>query len=1415
MAASKKGSSASSKKGTAHKGSAENARSHTFFGGKRERYNFSRVPEALSMPSLIDLQKTSYEEFLQKDVAPQKRKNKGLQASLMSLFPVQDFSGRAQLEFETYRLEDPKHDIEEARYKGLTYSSPLRANLRLVLWGGEGEARTIRMVREQEVYLGDIPLMTENGTFIINGVERVVVSQMHRSPGVFFDHDHGGHSSGKLLYLARVIPSHGSWLDFEFDARDLLYVRIDRKRKILVTTFLRTLLRDDPHDGGSEKDDGMSREEILATFYKTVICVHKNGAWAMPFLEDAWRGVKLEEDLIDADTGEVLIESGTKVSKSMIAKVRGDGTRMLRTDVSKVCGRFFSIDMVHPETGEVFAEAGEEIKQSVLERLLEVGITEIPTLDIDYVNTGPYLRNTLMADKNMTRTDALYEIYRVLRPGETPTQDGAETLYRNLFFNPERYDLSDVGRVKMNTCLGLDTDPEIRVLQRRDVIAIVRFLLNLRDGRGAIDDIDSLSNRRVRSVGELLEGQYRAGLVRVQRSISERMSSIDLEEAMPNDLMNVRPLSSVIREFFGTSQLSQFMDQTNPLSEVNHKRRISALGPGGLQRGRAGLEVRDVHPTHYGRICPVETPEGQNIGLINSLAIYARVNKYGFLETPYRRVVDGRLTNEIVYVSAMEEERYIIAQADVETDANGNITDQLVGCRHAGNYLLVSPQEIHFADVSPKQILSVAAALIPFIENDDVTRALMGSNMQRQAVPLMRAEAPLVGTGMEGIVARDSGVVTVARRSGVVDQVEAKRIVVRATESLDQGASVVDIYNLAKFQKSNSGTCVHQQPLVYMGQRISAGDVIADGGGTDSGELALGRNVLVAFMSWRGYCFEDSIVLSERLIRDDVFTSIHIEEFEVSARDTRLGYEEITRDIPGANDEAIRHLDEAGIAYIGAEVRPGDVLVGKVSPKAEVPLTPEEKLLRAVFADKAADVKDTSLRVPPGVYGTVVDVRIFSRRGIDKDERALSIVRDQIAQLIKDRDVEQRILEQGFERALKELLVGKVPVKNPLTGDKGVLTEEDWAGMTRHQKTSPDILDESMRAQVDAMQIQHKGALQELHARFNQKVEKIHRGDDLPTGILKTVKMFIAVKRKVQPGDKMAGRHGNKGVVSVIVPVEDMPHFADGTPVDIVLNPLGLPSRMNVGQIMETHLGWASVNLGKQVRQLLEDVARKNMSEKEGTETLKKNLKVLYAKKDVEKKIDNMSAEELISFAEEASHGLPMACPVFEGARVEDIRDMLTRAGRDPSGQEVLYDGRTGEAFDRPVTVGIIYMLKLHHLVDEKIHARSVGPYSLVTQQPLGGKAQFGGQRLGEMEVWALEAYGAAHILQEMLTIKSDDVAGRTKVYEAIIKGQETFDSGVPESFKVLVKELRTLGLNMECVRDTLVEDETLVKEGA
>jgi len=1382
----------------------------SFTGRKRVRKDFGRIPEVAQMPNLIEVQRSSYDQFLQMNVAPEAREHLGLQEVFRSVFPIKDFSERAELDFVRYELEQPKYDVEECQQRGMTFAAPLKVTLRLTVFDVEEDTglKSIRDIKEQDVYMGDMPLMTANGTFVINGTERVIVSQMHRSPGVFFDHDKGKtHSSGKYLFAARVIPYRGSWLDFEFDAKDHVYVRIDRRRKLPATTLLLALdsaeteaLRAARAAEGKSllpyEAQGMTREEILNYFHDTVVFTRTETGWKTPFNPDAMRGVKLISDLVDAETGKVVAEAGTKMTPRTARKLIEGGLKEQLVAQEDLYGRYLATDIIDEQTGEVFFEAGEEIDAAMLELFEEKNIVELPTLAIDHVNVGPYLRNTLAIDKNATREDALIDIYRVMRPGEPPTLESAEALFHGLFFDQERYDLSAVGRVKMNARLGFETDDQLRVLRKEDILAILKILLDLKDGRGEIDDIDNLGNRRVRSVGELMENQYRVGLLRMERAIRERMSSVDIDTVMPHDLINAKPAAAAVREFFGSSQLSQFMDQTNPLSEITHKRRLSALGPGGLTRERAGFEVRDVHPTHYGRICPIETPEGPNIGLINSLATYARVNKYGFIESPYRKVVDGKVTDEVVYLSAMEEYRYVIAQANAELDSEGRFVSELVSCRKGGENMLMRPETIELVDVSPKQIVSVAAALIPFLENDDANRALMGSNMQRQAVPMIKAEAPLVGTGMEGTVAKDSGVAISARRSGIVDQVDGTRIVIRATEA-DSSMSNVDIYNLLKFQRSNQNTCITQRPLVKVGDRVNKGDIIADGPSTELGELALGRNVLCAFMPWNGYNFEDSILISERIVKDDVFTSIHIEEFEVMARDTKLGQEEITRDIPNVGEESLRQLDEAGIVYIGAEVKPGDILVGKVTPKGESPMTPEEKLLRAIFGEKASDVRDTSLRLPPGVTGTVVEVRVFSRRGVDKDERAMAIERAEIERLAKDRDDERAILERGFYGRLKELLVGQEVVSAPKGLKVGTtITEDDLSALPTHQWRQVVIGDEKLMADIEAMSRHFDESVEALKKRFEDKVEKLQRGDELPPGVMKMVKVFVAVKRKLQPGDKMAGRHGNKGVISRIMPIEDMPHLEDGTPVDLVLNPLGVPSRMNVGQILETHLGWAARGLGHQIGEILDRM--RGDGSPQAMEELKSKLQQIYGDTQFGRDVADMSDEELLEMAGNLRNGVPMATPVFDGAREDDIVKMLEMAGLDRSGQVRLIDGRTGEYFHRKVTVGYIYMLKLHHLVDDKIHARSIGPYSLVTQQPLGGKAQFGGQRFGEMEVWALEAYGAAYTLQEMLTVKSDDVSGRTKVYEAIVRGDDNFESGIPESFNVLVKELRSLGLNVE-----------------
>ncbi|MGI6244783.1 MAG: DNA-directed RNA polymerase subunit beta [Pseudochelatococcus sp.] len=1352
----------------------------TITSRKRVRKFFGKIREVAEMPNLIEVQKASYDQFLLIDEPEGGRPEEGLQSVFKSVFPISDFSGASLLEFVKYTFETPKYDVDECRQRGMTFSAPLKVTLRLIVFDVDEDtgARSVKDIKEQDVYMGDMPLMTDNGTFIVNGTERVIVSQMHRSPGVFFDHDRGKtHSSGKILFAARIIPYRGSWLDIEFDAKDIVYARIDRRRKLPVTTLLYAL--------------GLDAEEILDTFYNKILYTKDENGWRVPFDPDRYKGFKASVDVIDADTGEVVLEAGKKLTVRGARQLIEGGLKALRAADEDLFGQYIGEDIVNPHTGEIYAEAGEEITDKVLKTLDDAGIFEIPVLDINHVNIGPYIRNTLALDKNTTREQALFDIYRVMRPGEPPTLETAEAMFHSLFFDPERYDLSAVGRVKMNMRLDLDAPDTTRILRREDILAVVIALVGLRDGRGEIDDIDHLGNRRVRSVGELMENQYRLGLLRMERAIKERMSSVDIDTVMPQDLINAKPAAAAVREFFGSSQLSQFMDQTNPLSEVTHKRRLSALGPGGLTRERAGFEVRDVHPTHYGRICPIETPEGPNIGLINSLATFARVNKYGFIEAPYRRVRDGRVTSEVNYLSATEEMKYAVAQANAEIDAEGRLIEDLVVCRQAGEVVVVPPERVDYMDVSPKQLVSVAAALIPFLENDDANRALMGSNMQRQAVPLVKADAPFVGTGMEAVVARDSGAAIAARRTGIVDQVDATRIVIRATEDLDPTKSGVDIYRLMKFQRSNQSTCINQRPLVRVGDFVKKGDIVADGPSTELGELALGRNVLVAFMPWNGYNYEDSILLSERIVKEDVFTSIHIEEFEVAARDTKLGPEEITRDIPNVSEEALKNLDEAGIVYIGAEVQAGDILVGKITPKGESPMTPEEKLLRAIFGEKASDVRDTSLRVPPGVTGTIVEVRVFNRHGIDKDERAQAIEREEIERLAKDRDDEQAILDRNAYARLADVLVGQTAIAGPKGFRKDTeLTRQVLADIPRSQWWQFAVADDAVTAELEAMRKQYDESKKRLEQRFLDKVEKLQRGDELPPGVMKMVKVFVAVKRKIQPGDKMAGRHGNKGVVSRIVPIEDMPFLADGTHADIVLNPLGVPSRMNVGQILETHLGWACANLGRQIGQAVDAYRRA-----QDVAPLKQSLNSVYGENAVS---DEVLPEDLAELGESLRRGVPIATPVFDGAKESDIERMLEEAGLDASGQSTLYDGRTGEPFDRRVTVGIIYMLKLHHLVDDKIHARSIGPYSLVTQQPLGGKAQFGGQRFGEMEVWALEAYGAAYTLQEMLTVKSDDVAGRTKVYEAIVRGDDTFESGVPESFNVLVKEMRSLGLNVE-----------------
>ena len=1367
----------------------------TFIGKKRIRKYFGKIREVLEMPNLIEVQKSSYELFLKSGDQLEPLDGEGIKGVFQSVFPIKDFNETAVLEFIKYELEKPKYDVEECQSRDMTYAAPLKVTLRLIVFDVDVDtgARSVKGIKEQDVFMGDMPLMTPNGTFVVNGTERVIVSQMHRSPGVFFDHDKGKtHSSGKLLFTCRIIPYRGSWLDFEFDAKDIVYARIDRRRKLPVSTLLFAL--------------GMDQESIMDAYYNTVQYekVDKNG-WKTQFFPERLRGTKPSSDLIDADTGKVVVPAGKKVTpRAVKALIDENKVKSIFVSFEDIIGRFVARDIINEETGEIWAEAGDELTWELdkndevsggsLKLLLDNGVIDIPVLDIDNINVGPYIRNTVFADKNFGRDTALMDIYRVMRPGEPPTVESASALFDSLFFDADRYDLSAVGRVKMNMRLNLDAQDTVRVLRRDDIISCVNALVELRDGKGDVDDIDHLGNRRVRSVGELMENQYSVGLLRMERAIRERMSSVEIDTVMPQDLINAKPAAAAVREFFGSSQLSQFMDQTNPLSEVTHKRRLSALGPGGLTRERAGFEVRDVHPTHYGRMCPIETPEGPNIGLINSLASFARVNKYGFIETPYRKVKDGQVTDNVEYLSATEEMRHTVAQANANLDQEGRFVNDLVSTRQAGEYMLQAKENVDLIDVSPKQLVSVAASLIPFLENDDANRALMGSNMQRQAVPLLQADAPFVGTGMETVVATDSGAAIQASRGGVIDQVDAMRIVVRVTDGLEVGDPGVDIYGLRKFQRSNQNTCINQKPLVNVGDVVAKGDVIADGPSTDLGELALGKNVIVAFMPWNGYNYEDSILISERIARDDVFTSIHIEEFEVAARDTKLGPEEITRDIPNVGEEALRNLDEAGIVYIGADVVPGDILVGKITPKGESPMTPEEKLLRAIFGEKASDVRDTSLRVKPGDFGTVVEVRVFNRHGVEKDERSLQIEREEVEYLARDRDDEMGILDRNIYGRLETLLLNKKVLKGP-------------KGITINAKVTPELLDsmskgqwwqlalekEKDATQVEALNFQYEEQKQVLEARFEDKVDKVRRGDDLMPGVMKMVKVFVAVKRKLQPGDKMAGRHGNKGVISKVVPMEDMPFLEDGTPVDFCLNPLGVPSRMNVGQILETHMGWAARGLGLKIDEALEDFKLSGDPSK-----VKDALKYAYGDETYSDAFFDMDDQRLIESATAVRKGVPIATPVFDGAKESDINDALSRAGFDTSGQSTLFDGRTGEQFSRQVTVGVKYLLKLHHLVDDKIHARSTGPYSLVTQQPLGGKAQFGGQRFGEMEVWALEAYGAAYTLQEMLTVKSDDVAGRTKVYESIVKGEDNFEAGIPESFNVLVKEVRGLGLNME-----------------
>src|SRR5210317_2154944 len=1346
----------------------------SFTEKKNIRKNFGKLKESLSIPNLIEVQKNSYDELT--DFVKDAEITKGFDRVFKSIFPIEDLNDKATLEYVSYRLEKPKFDVEECIARGLTYSSALKCTLRLVVYeiDQENNTKDILSAKEQEVYMGEVPMMTNSGTFITNGVQRVVVNQMHRSPGVFFDHDKGKrHASGKLLFNCRVIPNRGSWLDFEYDVKDFLYFKIDRKKKILASTLLMAL--------------GYSKTEIANEFYdkEQFTFDPKTQKWKTKFNPENYKAKNFSEEVIDAKTGNVVIKLGEKINYLNAKKLANDGLKDILVSRESLYGKFLHKDIkVSDDEDEGTFKIGTEINDAVIQQILDANIHSLDISVTNSINKGPYLLITLLNDKNNTKEQAITEIYKMLRPGEPPTIEIATQIFNNLFFSSDRYDLSDVGRVKMNSRLNLECSDKITILRNDDIIAIVHKMLDLRDGKDEVDDIDHLGNRRVRSVGELVENQARIGVYRMERAIKEKMTTLDVESAMPQDLINAKPLTVSLKDFFASSQLSQFMDQTNPLSEITHKRRVSALGPGGLTRERAGFEVRDVHPTHYGRICPIETPEGPNIGLINSLATFAQINQYGFIETPYRKVNDGKVTEEVVYVSAIEEGKYTIAQANAELDKSNKFTGELLPVRKNGDIGLANPSDINLMDVSPKQLVSVASALIPFLENDDANRALMGSNMMRQAVPLVKSESPLVGTGIEATVAQDSGVTLIARRSGTVDQVDATRIVIRASSSDEADISPVDIYSLLKFQRSNQNTCINQRPLVQVGDLVNMGDIIADGPATEDGELALGKNVLVAFMPWNGYNFEDSILISERIVKDDVFSSIHIEEFEVMARDTKLGQEEITRDIPNIGEEALRNLDEAGMVYIGAEVKPGDIMVGKVTPKGESPMTPEEKLLRAIFGEKASDVRDSSLRVPPGVSGTIVDVRVFSRRGIEKDERARAIERAEIEKFAKDRDDEKKILERGYYGRLKEYLIGQTVSSNIKSVKNGEsLTADMLDDLSRNDLRLITIEDDKIQKNIEKLSKHFDGVIKSLEDRFNDKVDKLQRGDELLPGVMKMVKVFIAVKRKLQSGDKMAGRHGNKGVISKIIPMEDMPYLEDGTPVDVVLNPLGVPSRMNVGQILETHLGWAAAGLGNKISKMI--------GNGDDNKNLKTFLSQIYSEQQFETQLSSLSNSDLIQQAKNLCRGVPMATPVFDGASEKGVSEMLKLADLDETGQVWLTDGRTGEVFDRKVTVGYIYMLKLHHLVDDKIHARSIGPYSLVTQQPLGGKAQFGGQRFGEMEVWALEAYGAAYTLQEMLTVKSDDVSGRTKTYESIVKGENLPDPGIPESFNVLIRELQ------------------------
>ena len=1358
----------------------------SFTQKKHIRKNFGKLVEGLSIPNLIEVQKNSYNEFLKsKSLEEQLSElSKGIDKVFKSIFPIEDGNDKSTLEYISYKLEKPKFDVIECKQRSLSYCAALKANLRLVVYDIDSENNTkqILSAKEQEVFIGDLPLMTPSATFITNGVERVVVNQMHRSPGVFFDHDKGKtHASGKLLFNCRIIPSRGSWLDFEFDPKDILFFRIDRKKKLPITTILFAL--------------GFTKDKIIEKFYTTDKYTFDQNTklWTTDFKpENFKRPIKLSYDLIDAKNNKKVLGKGEKLNIVIAKKLSEKGLKSILINKEQLIGKYIAKD-IKSSNGEVIVNTGFDITEEQLEKIINEKKDELHIVNIDPINKGPYILETLKIDKNSNKTEALNDIYKVLRPGEAPSIEIAGEIFNNLYFKKERYDLSEVGRVKLNSKLDLKTSPKKTILETDDIVSIIKFMLDLRDGKGDVDDIDHLGNRRVRSVGELVENQFRIGLLRMERTVKEKMTTfLEIESAMPQDLINAKPITTSLKDFFATSQLSQFMDQTNPLSEITHKRRVSALGPGGLTRERAGFEVRDVHPTHYGRICPIETPEGPNIGLINSLATYCRVNKFGYIESPYKKVVNGKVTSEIKYLSAIEEEKFTIAQANSKLNKDGSFIEELVACRKNLNFELANRDNIDFIDVSPKQLVSVAAALIPFLENDDANRALMGSNMMRQAVPLLKPESPLVGTGIESDVALDSGVTIVAKRNGLVDKIDGKRIVVKATEVTDLSQSAVDIYNLSKFQRSNQNTCINQKPLVKVGDKVKKGDIIADGPATKLGELALGKNVTVAFMPWQGYNFEDSILISERCVTDDVFTSVHIEEYESMARDTKLGAEEITRDIPNVSEESLRNLDESGIVYVGAEVKPGDILVGKVTPKSETSSSPEEKLLRSIFGEKATDVRDSSLKLPSGSAGVVIDVRVFNRHGVEKDERSIAIERAEIESIQEDKKVEEEILNRNIKLRAIDLLRGQViskPYKDLKTGL--TLNNNDLENLSLKDLWKISFQQNETNLNLEKLKNQFENAYEDIKLRFEDKVKKIQQGDDLLPTVMKVVKVFVAVKRRLMPGDKMAGRHGNKGVVSKIVPVEDMPYMESGKPVDIVLNPLGVPSRMNVGQILETHLGWSCSELGDQIKENFKNFER-------DISKIKLKLEEIYGKTYYNETISKLSSKEVVELVQNLSNGVPIATPVFDGASTRDITEMLELAKLPKSGQTHLWNGQTGERFDRPVTVGIIYMLKLNHLVEDKIHARSTGPYSLVTQQPLGGKAQLGGQRFGEMEVWALEAYGASYTLQEILTVKSDDVAGRTKVYETIVKGNNNFESGVPESFNVLVKEIRALGLNIE-----------------